>query len=334
MCPFIDSIDCVSQSGIRSQSYKRFVHIFYQEYNQLHYYSSRFSHFVPQSVNMLILNYASALLSVTLLTGLHPISSKPYYCTPNDSSGCWPTDDIWDSFIQEMGVAVYDGKEKVRKVNEEKYDECLAAESDAYKISGMSSVTWPHIFVYFIGVIMVILTLIVIDNLKDAADGICLHTHNCKSKFCQSDQESNLPAYTVLVEDVADIQLALEFANKHDIAVSIKTSGHSYSGSSTQKDSLMIWMSHFMTPNDDESFYKAGVNVTSLNLCNINDDIDILKIGGGEVWGDVYARAARFGNDLIGGGGLTVSAAGGWLQGGGLSAMSRSYGLGIDNVVR
>ena len=163
---------------------------------------------------------------------------------------------------------------------------------------------------------------------------MCMQTHNCNSEFCESDNDLNLPAYTVLVEDVSDIQQALQFANYHDIAVSIKTSGHSYSGSSTQKDSLLIWMAHFLTPQDDELFYKAGVNVTSLNLCNISDEFDIFKIGGGEVWGQVYDKAANFGNDLVGGGGLSVSAAGGWLQGGGLSALSRSYGLGIDNVVR
>ena len=44
------------------------------------------------------------------------------------------------------------------------------------------------------------------------------------------------------------------------------------------------------------------------------------------------AVAGKF--NLVGGGGKTVGASGGWLMGGGLSALSRKLGLGIDNVVQ
>ena len=45
-----------------------------------------------------------------------------------------------------------------------------------------------------------------------------------------------------------------------------------------------------------------------------------LKIGGGETWADVY-NTLQDKYHIVGGGGLTVSAAGGWLQGVGLFAI-------------
>eukprot|EP01006_Ploeotia_vitrea_P012165 TRINITY_DN32340_c0_g1_i1.p1 TRINITY_DN32340_c0_g1~~TRINITY_DN32340_c0_g1_i1.p1 ORF type:complete len:457 (-),score=34.81 TRINITY_DN32340_c0_g1_i1:98-1429(-) len=63
-------------------------------------------------------------------------------------------------------------------------------------------------------------------------------------------------------------------------------------------------------------------------------DNNILKIGGGAPWKHAYEAADKAGFQIVGGGGQTVSAAGGWLQGGGLSALSRNHGLGVDNVVK
>ena len=51
------------------------------------------------------------------------------------------------------------------------------------------------------------------------------------------------------------------------------------------------------------------------------------------MWGEAYPVVGDAGRDIVGGGGLTVAAAGGWLMGGGLSALSRTFGYGIDNVV-
>merc|ERR1712110_480183 len=57
-----------------------------------------------------------------------------------------------------------------------------------------------------------------------------------------------------------------------------------------------------------------------------------VRVGGGQRWLEVYQEVGDSYN-IVGGGGLTVSAAGGWLGGGGLSWMHRRYGLGIDNVL-
>jgi len=161
-----------------------------------------------------------------------------------------------------------------------------------------------------------------------------MQTHNCNSEYCNSDNAWNLPAYSVRAETLEDIQRTLEFCNLHNIAVSVKTSGHNYSGSSTAKDSVLIWLAHYEKHGDILTDQDVNGFTDSCGTEYIySTDIDIIKIGAGATWGDVYNFAGTNYN-VIGGGGLTVSAIGGWLQGGGLSAMSRTHGIGIDNVVQ
>ena len=57
-----------------------------------------------------------------------------------------------------------------------------------------------------------------------------------------------------------------------------------------------------------------------------------MKFIQGETWDDVL-EAVKGDYHIVTGGGRTVSAAGGWLQGGGLSFTSRKYGIGVDNVI-
>ncbi|KAG8794101.1 hypothetical protein FRC17_008339, partial [Serendipita sp. 399] len=60
----------------------------------------------------------------------------------------------------------------------------------------------------------------------------------------------------------------------------------------------------------------------------------VVHVGAGEHWYFVYKAADAHGVVVVGGTGYTVGAAGGWLLGGGHSALSPQYGLGVDNVVQ
>lgn len=91
-------------------------------------------------------NVRSATLQFFLFLVLTKlIAPKPYYCTPqydnsshDDIDGCWPSEETWDSFVNEMGIADYDGRPKVRKIQADMYNVCLAAGTDAFKILGNS----------------------------------------------------------------------------------------------------------------------------------------------------------------------------------------------------
>jgi len=80
-------------------------------------------------------------------------------------------------------------------------------------------------------------------------------------------------------------------------------------------------------------FKNNSVDVEAFtDSCGTQTELAI-KVGGGTEWGIVYKKAFDNGRGVVGGGGLTVGAAGGWLMGGGLSALSRYGGYGVDNVL-
>ena len=161
----------------------------------------------------------------------------------------------------------------------------------------------------------------------NAAGGTCSQDPACNRGFCQAEAAFNLPQRVAEVASADDVSKVLAFASEHDIQVAVKTTGHSYQGSSTARDSLLIWTRGLpklgqVTPGDyvDSCGTAAGAVAT-------------LEIGGGATWSDAYgAVAGRY--HAVGGGCMSVSAAGGWLQGGGLASTTRRYGMGVDNVLK
>ena len=75
------------------------------------------------------------------------------YCKPLDE--CWPNETAWNLLSENLGVAEFDGKNKVRKISsldlEEEYEACIAAGDDAYALSGMLAFfQWHSISDHFI----------------------------------------------------------------------------------------------------------------------------------------------------------------------------------------
>lgn len=159
-------------------------------------------------------------------------------------------------------------------------------------------------------------------TLQDEGEGRCMQYHDCSKEKCDDKASWNIPEYSVEASEENDIIEAIKFANEHNIQVVVKTTGHNYAGASMGDGALLIWMRHFK---------KYGDIIKAYEKCSETYDA-VLKVGGGQIWEEAYKAV---GNDyhMVGGGGLTVSAAGGWLNGGGLSASSRLYGMGIDQVV-
>ena len=102
-------------------------------------------------------------------------------------------------------------------------------------------------------------------------------------------------------------------------------------GSSNMKGSLMIW-TRSLTKYGTIGPFQTSCPATHSNLDDAVHPF-VMKVGGGQLWGEIYQAAAAADREMLGGGSLTVGAAGGWLQGGGLSALSRLYGYGVDSVL-
>jgi len=234
------------------------------------------------------------LLFITQMPTTTSSSLSPY-CTRSDST-CWPTDAEWSALSASLSGSV------TPISSSSSYDVCYEQATDAF-------------------------------GLAEAGDGVCHQNHDCLYQFCaaEEDYESDLilPGGIVKALGVNDVKKALNFATIHNMAVTVKTSGHSFMGSGTGNDSLNIWMIH-LDENDETSLLQQ---YSWSNSCTDGSpEKNVLRVGGGTFWKEAYL-AGGFDVNVIGGGALSVGAAGGWLQGGGLSAQSPQYGLGLDQVL-
>lgn len=161
-----------------------------------------------------------------------------------------------------------------------------------------------------------------------AGEGICMQYPSCRNEFCladSKDQGNNLPSYVLMAKTEEDISKGIQFANFHKIPVTVKSSGHSLSGASTGGNSLLIWLAKFPVDNTIKTGYMDSCQdpSTANDVIGVNAGQNFKSIA--EAVGDSY--------HFVSPSEWTVSAAGGFVQGGGISYTSRQYGLGVDNVV-
>lgn len=123
------------------------------------------------------------------------------------------------------------------------------------------------------------------------------------------------PALVVQANSTRDIVLTLQFAQRHGLRLTVKGGGHSATGYCLNEDGLVLDMSLMRAISLDPGTRQVFVQM-------------------GARWHDVYVYLINSGTGLIpiGGGCPTVGIAG-FMQGGGYSFVSRSYGMSIDNLV-
>lgn len=139
-------------------------------------------------------------------------------------------------------------------------------------------------------------------------------------------QQGYVPRYSVNASSVEHIQKAIRFADKHDLLLVIKNTGHDHLGRSSGGDGLSIWTHNLKGMEWHDDFMPT-------NGPGAARGHPAVTLQAGEQWIDVYGAAAEQKRIVVGGHARTVGAAGGWLTGGGHSAWSNKYGLGIDNVL-
>ena len=152
---------------------------------------------------------------------------------------------------------------------------------------------------------------------------------------------SNLPSVVTFPRNVLELVSAVKAAKKQGKGlISVKTSGHSYHGSSTMRTSTQINLRSFTR------YAASGIKecqATSTGACVLaraRGKKAIIRIGGGEPHDHTYRAVLDWNKNhanrytIVGGGAGTVGAAGGWLQGGGLSTgLERHYGFGVDQIL-
>ncbi|GAQ04725.1 hypothetical protein ALT_2046 [Aspergillus lentulus] len=128
-------------------------------------------------------------------------------------------------------------------------------------------------------------------------------------------------SYAVNVSNVAQIQLAVNFARNTGIRLVVKNTGHDFNGKSTGAGALGIW-THNLKDIEYIENYKSSRNSGPA-----------VKMGAGVQAFEIYSKAKEFGFTPVGGECETVGVAGGYVLGGGHSPMSSIYGLAADQVL-
>lgn len=119
------------------------------------------------------------------------------------------------------------------------------------------------------------------------------------------------PATTARCERVEDVQECLEFAARQRIPVAARSGGHSYAGYSTPDNGLVV-------------------DLAGLSYVRVDGQKAI--IGGGARMYDIYEALGAAGRALPAGTCRSVGI-GGLALGGGISVISRKYGLTCDHLI-
>jgi FAD/FMN-containing dehydrogenase len=133
-------------------------------------------------------------------------------------------------------------------------------------------------------------------------------------------------AYAVAAESTQDVVAAVNFARENNVQIVIKGGGHSYQGTSSSADSLLIWTRKMTDIRIHDSFVGAACE-------GKHQPVHAVTIGAGVLWGQAYDTVAReAGRYVQGGGCLTVGVAG-LVHSGGFGPFSKAYGLAAASLV-
>jgi FAD/FMN-containing dehydrogenase len=135
-------------------------------------------------------------------------------------------------------------------------------------------------------------------------------------------EQGAYPTYVVNVTNVAQIQLAVNFARNLNLRLVVKNTGHDFNGKASGKGALSIW-THYLKDKAYYPSYKAANGYVG----------PAIKVGSGvQVW-EAYEYAKSLGVTVVGGEAVTVGLGGGYTAGGGHSPLSSMYGLAADQVL-
>ncbi|KAK3312534.1 hypothetical protein B0H66DRAFT_485854 [Apodospora peruviana] len=129
------------------------------------------------------------------------------------------------------------------------------------------------------------------------------------------------PSYAVAVRNVAQIQLAVNFARNANLRLVVKNTGHDFLGKSAGAGALSIWTHKLKSIN-----YIKSIKTKSYSG-------PAFKLGAGVQVNELYEAAHKYGFTAVGGECPTVGVTGGYLAGGGHSPVSSIYGMGSDQVL-
>ncbi|CAF2749830.1 unnamed protein product [Rotaria sp. Silwood2] len=218
-----------------------------------------------------------------------------------DNPLCWPNASAWQIFNTSIGGRLLVPKPSAAVCNGKTYD----AQACTLAKAQWSNSTWRG------------------DQLG------AMQNHNWENSSCSiltnstACNQGSVPVYAVSAISPEHVQETVRFATANNLRLVIKSTGHDYLGRSTAAGSLLLWLHQMKTMTLIERYSSCSGETIS----------NAARIGAGVQWGEVYRWLNAYNLTAIGGASATVSVAGGYLQGGGHSPLSRWKGLAADQVL-
>ncbi|CAF4172789.1 unnamed protein product, partial [Rotaria sp. Silwood2] len=156
-----------------------------------------------------------------------------------------------------------------------------------------------------------------------------MQNHNWENSSCSISTNStkcnqgSVPVIAVNATLPEHVQATVRFAATNNLRLTVKSTGHDYLGRSGAVGSLLLWL-HYM---------KNMTLIEQYSSCGRASISNAVRLGAGVQWGEAYRWLNELHLTAIGGASGTVSAVGGYLQGGGHSPLSRWQGLAADQVL-
>ncbi len=126
--------------------------------------------------------------------------------------------------------------------------------------------------------------------------------------------------YAVAAKNTADIVAAVNFARTNNLRLVVKGGGHSYQGTSSSADSLLIWTRAMNKIVVHESFVAHGCEAKQ-------SPQPAVTIEAGALWLQAYNEVTTKNGRYVQGGGCATVGVAGLIQSGGFGSFSKKYGL-------
>lgn len=121
------------------------------------------------------------------------------------------------------------------------------------------------------------------------------------------------PGLLVKCVDVADVIYSVNFGRENNLLVAVRGGGHNGGGLGSCDDGLVI-------------------DLSGLKFVRVDTETKTVRVGGGNIWGEVDHATHPFGL-AVPAGVISTTGVGGLSLGGGVGHLSRKYGLTIDNIL-
>ncbi|KAG0258602.1 hypothetical protein DFQ27_004540 [Actinomortierella ambigua] len=256
-------------------------------------------------------------LGVTLFTA-SPTSAAPEVPKPNDvfipnlrckclpHEPCWPNTGTWNDFNSTVNGNLIATTPVARVCHGENYNKDMC-----------DNVTKNYYF----------------DHWRQLQPGAVVRANwetfrgeGCLLKQTAPCLQGAVPLYTVKATTIDHVKATVNFAEKHNIRLVVKNTGHDYLGRSMANSSLSLWTIH-MKGIEFRKFVPEGAPSNT-------EGIDAVILGAGVLWDEANLEAHKVGRMIVGGAHPTVGTSGGFCQGGGHGPLSPLYGLCADNVLQ